>query len=425
MKKLLLVFVFITPIIKAEKLPLIEQLIALNSNWQFKTLPPDIKDSSTQQLDDVTLIRLHFKLVEAELSTKAVKNLTAAQKENRQRSLARLHTYAERGVFPKNYHFNYRRPVFIDEHGSYCAVGELIKESGNDAFAQKVHHENNFGYISDLNKQYEALGAWAEENGFTTDELAWIQPCYGSTCADTVGLVHPSCYKGVNGYFRPDYVTFKSIKNRKLYKLIDTTWSTWSTDICGGFEPCYLVAGQYKWEVTDSVDIVHTFSATLVAPDSAVVTILQLGDFNACNGTIVVTPNGGAPPFRYRWQNETSYTKDSIRSGFCEQPVKITVIESRHIFCDQIFEFHTGTLGVNTGTIDNLLLAPNPVIDRLTLTGVTAATAIGIYNTIAQRVYFAVLSGNTEIDLSSLNSGVYYFEISRGEHKQRGKLIKR
>lgn len=426
MKKLLLLFVLSAQLTSAEKLPVIDQLIALNKNWQGKRLPAALKDSAAEQLDDVTLIRLHLKLVEQWLQNSTAVGLSKQQLEKRMSSISALRAYREKGIFPKNYYFNHRQPVFIDEHGTYCAVGQLIKESGHTALAQKVHQENNYGYIEELNKQYTALGTWAEEHGFTVDELAWIQPCYGNTCADTIGLVHPTCYKGFNGYFRPDYETFKTIKSRKLYKLIGTTWTHWYNSLCGVSEPCNLVAGQYKWEITDSMDVVHTFSATLVAPDSAVVSILKLGDFSTCNGTIVVTPNGGAPEFRYKWQNETNFTKDSIRTGFCEQLVKVTVIEARYIFCDQRFEFHTGPVAIKEFKPTTISLAPNPCEDWLSFSGLPQKSQLRLY-TIAGAVLLdrAFEQSNFELDVASLVPGIYLYEVSTAQGSVYGKFVKK
>lgn len=411
MRKLLLLFVLSSQITRAEKLPLLDQLISLNKNWQGKSLPAALKDSVSEQLDDVTLIRLHLKLVEEALQKGTAVGLSKQQIEKRMSSISALRAYRERGVFPKNYHFNHRQPVFIDEHGTYCAVGEMIKESGHAALAQVVHQENNYGYVEELNKLYPALGGWAAEFGFTIAELAWIQPCYGNTCADTIGLVHPTCYKAYNGYFRPDYVTFKTIKSRKLYKLIGTNWTHWYNALCGYSEPCNLIAGQYKWEITDSVDVVHTFSATLVAPDSAVVSILQLGDFSTCNGTIVVTPIGGAPPFRYKWQNETSFTKDSIRTGFCEQLVKVTVVEALFVYCDQRFEFNTGPVAINEFKPIMISLIPNPCNDFLQLKGLSPTAELKIYNSATQLLLQTVASGDIELNLSEFASGIYFIEI--------------
>jgi hypothetical protein len=42
----------------------------------------------------------------------------------------------------------------------------------------KINFENNYAYIAELAAQYPELGAWARENGFSLDELAWIQPEY-------------------------------------------------------------------------------------------------------------------------------------------------------------------------------------------------------------------------------------------------------
>ena len=69
-------------------------------------------------------------------------------------------------------------PFFIDHLGTACAVGHLVREDGGIAFAEKIKKENNYAYISELQLIYPELKSWADNNGFTMEELAWIQPGY-------------------------------------------------------------------------------------------------------------------------------------------------------------------------------------------------------------------------------------------------------
>ena len=87
-----------------------------------------------------------------------------------------LHDYWLAGRFPQNETHLVRTPVFIDAYGTFCAVGYLLEKGGGSELARSVAAQNNFVYLPDLASP--ALDDWAEEHGFTRDELAWIQPTY-------------------------------------------------------------------------------------------------------------------------------------------------------------------------------------------------------------------------------------------------------
>ena len=70
----------------------------------------------------------------------------------------------------------YKRQVFIDPHGTACAVGQLMIESGHRDLAESISEEMNLAYVHDM-KRADVL-QWAVQEGFTEDELAWIQPGY-------------------------------------------------------------------------------------------------------------------------------------------------------------------------------------------------------------------------------------------------------
>ena len=81
-------------------------------------------------------------------------------------------------IFPKNINQKNRIPVFVDVVGTRCAVGELIFQSGNSNLVKTINKEKNNGYLFELSEQYREIKLWANENGFTLDELALIQPLY-------------------------------------------------------------------------------------------------------------------------------------------------------------------------------------------------------------------------------------------------------
>jgi hypothetical protein len=90
-----------------------------------------------------------------------------------------LHGYWQAGNFPVNEDYAYRTPIFIDKHDNFCAVGYLVKASGYESVSRMIAANTNLAYVREM--KYPELDTWARYNGFTTDELAWIQPGYPPT----------------------------------------------------------------------------------------------------------------------------------------------------------------------------------------------------------------------------------------------------
>ena len=68
-----------------------------------------------------------------------------------------------------------RAPVFVDDEGTHCAVGFLMALDA-PALVDRVVQTANDAWVPDL--KVPGVREWAAQNGFTVEELAWIQPSY-------------------------------------------------------------------------------------------------------------------------------------------------------------------------------------------------------------------------------------------------------
>lgn len=122
-------------------------------------------------------IRMHLSHVETILRARDTSQLTPAQQAARAEHLDALHAYWVEGRFPINeQRAEEYLPIFIDERQTACAVGHLMIEDGAGELAERLHQEENYAYVVDM--QTEGLADWAAGSGFTVEELAMIQPSY-------------------------------------------------------------------------------------------------------------------------------------------------------------------------------------------------------------------------------------------------------
>lgn len=157
--------------------PLIDHMISINNEWtKQKDIPTHLMTIPIKFNSDEERIQLHLKLVEKTLKARSSDDLTIQQFANRQKNLQSLMSYWKENKFPINTRHSHRQPYFIDDFGTACAVGHLLLTSGEEDLAHHISDVQNYAYIHELH--YPELMAWASENGFTKDELAWIQPAY-------------------------------------------------------------------------------------------------------------------------------------------------------------------------------------------------------------------------------------------------------
>jgi hypothetical protein len=165
----------------SEAKPLTAHLLEVNAQWAAQDPRPTGGDAPSTFATESERISMHLRMVRERLTARSTSHLSDDQTTKRAMLLQRLGDYAEGRVFPSNHVLPFRNPVFIDPHGVACAVGWLMMESGHSSLARSISTGFNMGYLHEIiaDPRYaEPVGAWAEEHGFTADELAWIQPGY-------------------------------------------------------------------------------------------------------------------------------------------------------------------------------------------------------------------------------------------------------
>ena len=96
---------------------------------------------------------------------------------NRQRQIARLRYYMNRGLFPQNEGQSTSAvPIFVDQHQTHCAVGFLMHSDGNDSGVASIVRANNLVRVNDVRRG--SMIDWIRSSGLTQEEAALIQPGY-------------------------------------------------------------------------------------------------------------------------------------------------------------------------------------------------------------------------------------------------------
>jgi len=142
-------------------------------------VPNVVDQESGARTVEVRRIRAHFDSVLAELGSRDLAMLSAAQSANRSTLLTTLRAYRDRGMFPHNYDFPGEAvPYFVDRGtGARCAVGHLLASTGRRDIVDRVARADNNVRVAQLAGD-TAFTAWLDANGLTLAEAAWIQPQY-------------------------------------------------------------------------------------------------------------------------------------------------------------------------------------------------------------------------------------------------------
>lgn len=196
---------------------LYSQLRTVNSEWLRQPDANAIVSGEHFFSGEVDLVAGHLQRVEALLRSRDLARLTLEQRHARERNLDLLHGYWLAGKFPQNDYSPKRIPVFIDPHGTPCAVGYLMIQGGENEFAESVHVQQNNIYIREITDQ--TFFRWAERSGLSVDELALIQPSYGYEMywddlgMDTASSIHTLTIDAANVYVGGDFQQVTGLDN--------------------------------------------------------------------------------------------------------------------------------------------------------------------------------------------------------------------
>lgn len=167
-----------------------KQLCSFNFNWT--NYGSHISDEAARDFfNDAEYVQAHLTEVLKMLRTNSTVGLNKKQLAQRTSLINELEVYKNRGLFPQNYYRLERIPVFIDEHGTHCAVGHLLQFSGYDHIAQRIAKTDNYIWVKDIKDQ--DVIEWQIQSGLTFEELKIIQGAYDSYLDGA--FFHPNKYE--------------------------------------------------------------------------------------------------------------------------------------------------------------------------------------------------------------------------------------
>ncbi len=299
-----------------------ERMAVINTHWKNISLSTEQSQQVRQCLSSTSLIQLHLKWVVEHLAA-ATKHmdLDEATRIKRQNLIEALTDYYQRRLFPINTVSRYATPVFVDELGTHCAVGYLMHVSGYDDIVQKVSEENNLGYVDELNLEYPALGIWAEEYGFTVEELAWIQPEYVYFCNPQLMMgevIQLTCPGNCTGAFFAD--PFEVIQEINFSVSIIGVYQ-WSAGEWQEIDnPDCLCPGLYKQEfIVNAIDTSYILGIEIeIYEPEPIYTYTNIETAPGfCNTSFAPESQGGNPPYTYAMydMDGNEYGLDSLCDG--------------------------------------------------------------------------------------------------------------
>jgi hypothetical protein len=354
---------------------LFNHLAEVNEQWHYQSdIPQGIFNPKTAFDNDIQRIQTHLKLVEQTLRNRKTTHLSSTQKENRLRHLDVLQQYWEAATFPTNTFHSERHPYFVDIFGVHCAVGYLLHKDGQDDFVQKIKTNNNYAYIKELTA-YKSLDEWAATNGFTIDELAWIQPGYSPPAQDYRSVGNNG---GVNGdihvmktnpdssklFIAGNFTTVDGVNAQSIVSWDGTNWETYG-NVDG-------IIYDFAWKGNQLI-IVGDFSlngqiSNIAEWNGNDWTSLQSGDMQGAIYTIAIVSNriyiggdfqkvdGGILPYlAYMDNNSNVWTNRGRRTGSGTYTTKVFSVNAS-VKCMKIVSGQLLVGGEFTQTAPNVVL---------------------------------------------------------------------
>jgi len=88
-----------------------------------------------------------------------------------------------------------------------------------------------------------------------------------------------------------------------------------------------------------------------------------------------------------------------------------------YLIIDDIVVTAANTAGVKEILTPKLSVYPNPASDNVTVVGLPEGTVVSVYNVSGQKLLQVTVNGDTPIDISSLDKGIYFLDTATGSAK--------
>jgi len=403
-----------------------QQLIELNKYWESQNLSCDVERLPYSEKE---LIQLHLKMVNKVLRNKNISHLNNQQKQNRSNLLLELKKYEQKGTFPINtYHLD-RTPYFIDDAGTACAVGQLIVKSGSKHLAESISEQFNYFYLEDMPQ--EELKNWAAAQGFTIEELKWIQPAYGPQCQPGQ-VIHPTCSSGLlaNGCFNPDWQADSLIQPIRFFTEYDYG-NGWVPDSMNLWQFQGAAPGSYRVTITDTTGRSKLYNYTIVAPPAIASNdsvVAHSTSQTACNGRLSVTPSNGVGPYQISLMNQALLFSKTSATGVFDSlcPAVYTIVIYDANFCQTVDSanilFTSGIQEFNP-TVYIKFQNPIPSNSLQLSTNLSGSKQFRLYSSTGKLVREQTFNLNKFTTELEFESGLYILQISNGKQVIQKKVI--
>jgi hypothetical protein len=189
-----------------------------------------------------------------------------------------------------------------------------------------------------------------------------------------------------------------------------------------------LGAGTYTCTINDANGCAASTVTTITEP--GLLSIHATSTNQTCStcadGTVTANANGGTAPYTYSWEYITS--SGCCASGLTAGNYTCCVKDANHCQTCQTasVSYHVGIQSFNNTQV--ISLSPNPFTNslRLELDNIPAEAIVEVYNMLGERVLSRkIVSELTELDSSTLTSGLYFVSIrTREENIGLRKMVK-
>ena len=197
------------------------------------------------------------------------------------------------------------------------------------------------------------------------------------------------------------------------------TWSNGNTlDYCTG-----LCAGTYSAVVKDAANatVAVTFEIKQPTPVSDTVSVTDASSCSAADGSVSVTPSGGTPPYTFFWSNGAS---TSAFNALSPGTYSLTLKDSHtcSVTGTYVVSCPSAVAEQNEGV--RIFYSPNPSAGIFSIRVPEGTARLEIYSVFGEKIYSSqIVSGRSEIDLSSQPDGVYFLQVRTEKGVVRKKIV--